>query len=744
MLLPGFSFLNPLLAAGIGLIALPVIIHWLSRRQYRLVAWAAMIFLLEAEKENRRRIRFEQWLLLALRCLAVGLLAMVFARPFARPGLLATLLGQQASAQRIIVIDDSASPGCRTAGGVEFDRLKDGARRLCAWLAAERSGDSLTVFVTSQPDAPLIAEPHFSIAKQTQVAEQLAALQGTHARANPPRVLHNVAQAVVAAAPNRTELYIFSDFQRNEWGGGGKGPFAELVSGDSSLLRIVLLHTGPGPRDNIAVTDLRLERPQTLVGLPAVARARVTNYGREAAHNIALRVEVDGAAQSPALVADLAVGQSAEAVFEITLPDEGFHELSVEWPHGDSLRVDDVRRIAIYAAAGLPVLIVNGHPAAEATQDAARLLRAALAPPGPFGSGMIIDVVDAAGLEAADPGRYAVVVLSNFAAPSEVQAAALRRFVDAGGGLVLFLGSEVESEEYNRVLGPGGAGLLPLPLVGLRRERGSGSGVGLIREGAHPLTAMFPGDVDALPEGTRFFNYFLVQTPAEAPASSTANPAQILARFTDEQRSPAIIERSIGRGRVLLFTSSVDLAWNNWARSTDGSFVVSMLEMMQYSARRRSTQPGFPAGEPLRVTLDSESYLPSAVFRTTGEAVEAKNIRNRDEGATIELEGPPAWRCGAYRVELKRRTGAAETWPLCVNLDPSEGDLTVCRAEELDAALGPIRHEYVEVEQSSVGDQEARQEFWPTLLALALAALFGEQLLAWRIGMPGKPARAQR
>ena len=63
-------------------------------------------------------------------------------------------------------------------------------------------------------------------------------------------------------------------------------------------------------------------------------------------------------------------------------------------------------------------------------------------------------------------------------------------------------------------------------------------------------------------------------------------PALTLARFTDDLRSPALVERAFGRGRVLLFTSSVDLDWNDWARAMDGSYVVTMLELAQYAARR--------------------------------------------------------------------------------------------------------------------------------------------------------------
>src|SRR5437764_15218638 len=63
------------LATAAGAAAVPVIIHLLNRRRYRIVDWAAMRFLLAAQRQNVRRLRLEQWLLLAIRCLVLVLLA---------------------------------------------------------------------------------------------------------------------------------------------------------------------------------------------------------------------------------------------------------------------------------------------------------------------------------------------------------------------------------------------------------------------------------------------------------------------------------------------------------------------------------------------------------------------------------------------------------------------------------------------------------------------------------------------
>src|SRR5829696_1350843 len=74
-------FTHPLtMAAGAALVSAPVIIHLINRMRFRRVKWAAMEFLLKAQKKMRRKKILEQLLLLLLRCLLVFLAGLLFAR----------------------------------------------------------------------------------------------------------------------------------------------------------------------------------------------------------------------------------------------------------------------------------------------------------------------------------------------------------------------------------------------------------------------------------------------------------------------------------------------------------------------------------------------------------------------------------------------------------------------------------------------------------------------------------------
>ena len=762
-----FWFVNPALLGGLGFVALPILIHLFSRRRFRRIEWGAMRFLLEAEKENRRRLRVEQWLLIALRCLALALLALLLARPFVQPGLVASLLGGQGRVQRVILLDDSASLAFRSGMKADFAALREAAERLLGWLHAGARGDPVSVYLTSRPDAPLVCGQPLTAAALDDLLARVRGLEPVDLMAQPRRVLETIAGELLAdGSVARADLYVLSDFQRSEWlafDAADAGVFEPLHRLDPRNLRVALIATGGADRANAAILAAQLERPQTIAGLPAVVHATVANYARAALEGARVQVEVDGAPLPPVPVEMVAPGKTRTVSVEVTFPDEGFSELTVGVDVVDGLSADDTRRLALPVKRSLETLLVNGQPATDPVRDEVYYLQNALAPAGQFASGIRVRTIDPSEIEATALDAFDGVLMCNVAVPGPGAVAALQRYVRKGGGLVFFLGEEVgDPDEYNRVFYAAGQGLLPLPLQELRRREPTKDAPGLVRSEDHPVTMMFPADAGALPGGVRFHTYYRCAEPdvtdspdatrppesdaGAQPAAARPSPV-VLARFTDEAQTPALAERSFGRGRVLLFASSVDPDWNDWARAIDGSYVVTLLELVQYTSRRDSSRLWFATGEDLVLSLPPDEYEPGAVFRSPifpdEPAVEARLRESTAAlGEPIVLEGPAATRLGLYMAELTRRTGSVEVRPLAVNLAAGESDLAVAPARELGAALGEIPHEYVQAADAFVeGAPAARRELWPAFLVALLVTLMLEHTLAWWFGVPGGSVR---
>ena len=154
-----FSFVNVWLALGAVGGAIPIIIHLLNRRRFKIVRWAAMEFLLASLKKNYRRVRFENLLLLLLRVLMIVLMALALARPrISESGLIASLGAE--SRHAIIILDHSLSMQYRDGRETSFDKAKAVAHRI---LESMSHGDVVSLLAMSDITEPIIREASLDI-----------------------------------------------------------------------------------------------------------------------------------------------------------------------------------------------------------------------------------------------------------------------------------------------------------------------------------------------------------------------------------------------------------------------------------------------------------------------------------------------------------------------------------------------------------------------------------------------------
>src|SRR5690349_22354317 len=104
------SFLTPAFFVGLGAVVIPVLIHLIQRERSRVVLFPSLMFLQRIPYQSVRRRRIRHWLLLAMRCAAIALLVLAFARPFFQQGALAAAAAAGAR-EVVILLDQSASMG---------------------------------------------------------------------------------------------------------------------------------------------------------------------------------------------------------------------------------------------------------------------------------------------------------------------------------------------------------------------------------------------------------------------------------------------------------------------------------------------------------------------------------------------------------------------------------------------------------------------------------------------------------
>ncbi|MFQ5506452.1 MAG: BatA domain-containing protein, partial [Planctomycetota bacterium] len=203
------SFLHGGLLGLAGLFSVPLIIHLLNKRRFQVVPWAAMEFLLNAYKRNRRRLRLESLLLLLLRCMIPVLLALAVARP--RLSVPEDLPLTKAWQHHIVVLDRSYSMGyIEKNGNRPFER----AKQLVAGLIQHGSrvgNDKVSLILVDGSVATTVkGDLDFGRAKRS-LDQQEGPRDGVGDLL--PALLE--ARRLVDSEGGAAILYVFSDFQQN-------------------------------------------------------------------------------------------------------------------------------------------------------------------------------------------------------------------------------------------------------------------------------------------------------------------------------------------------------------------------------------------------------------------------------------------------------------------------------------------------------------------------------------------------
>ncbi len=190
--------------------------------------------------------------------------------------------------------------------------------------------------------------------------------------------------------------------------------------------------------------------------------------------------------------------------------------------------------------------------------------------------------------------------------------------------------------------------------------------------------------------------------------------AQILATF--DTGHPLLIERSLGSGRVLVFTSSLGTAWNDFPLSE--LYLPLLYEIANYASPDSDDDPAFDIGDPVifRGTPANEVTIANPdgdIFRVT--------LDSTGRGAFLGTELP-----GNYDARL-----SGERQPFSVNISPSESDLSTRGVEETYAALATRSTESVyEPKPLEVAEQE--QKLWKIVLLIMIGVFAFETILASR------------
>lgn len=772
------TFIAPWLAlAAAGLaVALPILIHLLSRQRYQVVPWAAIRFLVQAEKQHKRRV--DRWILLASRIslLLIALLGLVASLPWAEPVWQAIKPGKMESVStaprthHVILVDSSLSMAAQNGQSTRFELALELAEKV---VRNAPSGDGFSVIQLGSVPVSIIPGP---VNEPEKVIQELRAMEVEHGSTDLAGGLALAADALNLSGKNypRREVLIFTDMQRSAFAGllpASEGQTPEVWRKLLGRSDVAFVDVAGQSNDNLAVTSLRLSDTLPIVDTPTAVTATVHNFGESDKSNVRIELALSrpsSTAANPLPVEQRVIDRipSGQQV-TITLPldgaarfrEPGLHYVQLRILDNDALPIDNTRGLAVNVRTGLPVTLVNGTASTDPFNRASEYLLEALSPTGRTvisnpARPRVLSLTEFSDAALGDLGNTDCVFLCDVPNFTASQVSRLEAFLKRGGGMIIGMGPNVAQnlDHYNRVLYAEGEGLLPGQLLGVKSVKDTKDlGFRLTAtEAAYrqpPLEPFRNDNARAGLIGVPFRRYVVMDAPADGVARRILSftPAELAGSAAKEPTSssdkpdPALVEFSKHRGRVIVYTSSFNTSWTDWPILP--SFLPMAHEMMRYTAASPDRHT-FQVGETLEDFVPISAIgLEAAVTKPDGQTASIKVEPGEDFGV---LRFSDTRLSGSYKVAVPGQP--PETFhanPALISATGAyESDLRPILPEEL-LSVGPVQivadpdevrigggSETVSVlKPRAHGPKVAK---WFVLLAFGLLLL--ELFLAWRLG----------
>ena len=666
------SFLSPFILFGLLAAALPIAIHLIRKEKPPKMLFGTLRFLKNTSKKLILFQQIQQWLLLLLRAAVISLLVFAFARPLF-DGAIAGLVDAEPESS-VILLDVSMS----MRYGDRNEQARAAAQELLAGMSA---GDEVGI-VAFGDSAVSVRELSTDLDGARAFLDALPEPGFEVTRFMPALRLAN--DLLESSRHESRTIHLVSDYQASGLGGDDSGWVM------SPGVHLNPVDVGDGPSRNLLLTDVR--SPDQLIENQSEYEilARVRSTGSIHLDQAEVRLLLDGVetARMPVNLTDLSEEVvRLPAVFDTAGTHRG--EIRVG---SDDFDVDNSFFFTVDVMAKIRVLLVNGEPSVNWYEDEAHWL--ALAIGGNAESPFVLTRSTPRELDAAQLAQHDVVVLLNAGSDlSSTQANALGDFVRDGGSLLLAPGDRVNAGPFNQLFAAISPATLDLPV------RLGGGDYLLIADmdRRHPVLLPLGSDW-----GVRFEGYW---------AATAAPEADVLMQF--DNGSPALLERSVGQGRVMLFASSLDTEWNNLP--LQGLYLPFAHESLRYLAQATEKERAYRIGD----VIDLATAVAEDATLTVTDAA----------GAVTQLAPGSRTLTPSSNGFLSIDDGESVQF-YAVNPDPEESALERIAPSTLqdsvtNAETEPVQSEQVRTAQL-VAEIEGPQRVWWWLLLLVMLMLLAE------------------
>jgi hypothetical protein len=568
----GLSFLSPLFLIGVAAAAVPILLHLFHRKAEVVIDFPAVSLLKRAPVQQHRRRRLRELLLLALRVVALVLLALSFARPY-----VAGVATPDSVPLTVIAVDTSMS---MSAPG-QMDRARAAATR----AVGAASGSHALALIGFGAAATVVVEP------TTDRSAITSAIAGLNANATATRFRTALARSSEIIGTREGHVVIVSDLQQSGWESNDDGGLPDGVG-----IEVIGV---PPPAGNLAVTSAE-RRDRRIV-------ASIQNFG-DVEVKTPVRLIAGGKELAKTEVTMAARG-AADAELLGSLPAGGDAEIRIDDAIG--YQADNARKVTLDPTPAIPIAVVVADPTGS---TGGLYMERALKVAGD-GQEFEVDVRDGrevATWNEADRSRIAAMFVLGTRTLDRNGRDAVRNYLNRGGQMLLAMGPDVDPGTLTDVLGT----KLSFDEAPVRTP----GATMIASDGRHPIFRPFLNPSGPLGD---------VQVEQHRRLKDQ-DDRTVLARFSGGDA--ALTEQVVGQGRLIVFTSDLD---NEWSRfPLNPAFVPFAVETARYltkSHRRQQTITAVDLRESNPAATTVEEFT-NAIERTTRAGLlEAQNAAREVE-----------------------------------------------------------------------------------------------------------------
>src|SRR5215211_3952857 len=676
------SFLTPLFFLGVAALAAPILVHLVRRTRARRVQFPALVFVRQVPQRTIRRRTLHNLLLLLLRCLAILLIVIAFTRPFFSGGSAAK--DNTAAGATVILIDNSLS--------MRREQLFAEAQQRAESAVDETRNDEQVALLSF--DKRYTVLNRFTTDKNRvrfNVRSLTAGWDGTDYE-QALRGAESLLGEIETTGPKR--IVMISDFQMPGW-----TPASATFKLANNTQLTTLDVGGNSPRANVAITNVE---------------ARGVIFGQKYLDNLVVHVNNFSDTPRDHVQVDFQINEQTVEKRDVSLNtrdsrvvefsgfnlNEGANRCTIDIVTGD-FAPDNRFYFTLRRETPAKALIVES--ASRGRSDSLHLQSALTTNDDlPFNFTLkSTGSVDPAGI-----AEYALVVLNDPGPLNPALAGALVKFVEAGGQMIVSTGPRTQADSFNTAL----QRITPATLrEAVQTKAGESVAITDVKFD-HPIFEVFQ-------ESGRLASANVIGYFRSEPAAA----ASVLARYEDG--SPALVESRTGKGRVLLFTSSLGPSWNDLPLMP--LYLPFIHQMVRYAGAREEN-PWYGLGQTFTVRKEANGQPPAV---DTPAGARLSETRNTPDGDLLVTAREP----GFYRLRYSAQPGFA-----AVDSDGAEGDFTKLNFAEFISGVtgGAGAAEGSAANRNVSGEEvEGRQRVWWSLLFVALMLLLAESVLARRTKM---------